>query len=447
MIVNFFSVFLVFLVILTLAIILYKSNPKKHLVFFFYLSLSFLFFVLSPMNTVLKDNYILFGNDLFYYFPHVFLIYSISIISVFISYYAFYRCTLQNPQITDKEFLSKPIPRIDNAVIFKSFFIIVFLVFLWSKTSDISFLSLFFLSGLFSDVINAEQADFLDGGANHLKLFIDSLLPVVVVSFAFSSKKIFYSLLFFTLVIFLSLGFRFRIIVLGFSILFLYLLRNDFSLKSVKTFLIATLLFVFLMIIQGYLKNFLRDFSLTGSAKTTIVSSDTRSFSDVFFSHTRNHLAFISAYKYLSENEGYVVYDYGETFFIQPFVRFLPSSFFKDNIKPPPKTLNIISDSWQSYEGSRAGEAADYVAEFYLTGGVPVVVIFSFGFGFYLYLISKMLSCSIEYLKVIGCVLCATIFQYFSRGYFPGYLMFLLYLFFGFLFIFLFSLRFSWERK
>ncbi|XNS97673.1 O-antigen polymerase [Vibrio cyclitrophicus] len=418
----------ILLLALTFFVALLVFSGRNKLVFgahtlplYIVLLIYFLFFLVTPTYWHFKGEYVLFGNDLELYIPFAIVCYSVGLISLLVGY-NLYPC---NDKIRDeKSWLNIEVSRLSKRAIIFMFLSNLLLVMYWAQTSGYTIRALFLLNVMQNSMVYED----IEVTTGPLYLFIESLIVtgVLVVLNDNISKpfKLISGVLIF--IIFISLGFRFRMILFIMILLYSHLCIKKFKSKDIRKVFLYLFLFCSILVSMSYLRNYVKQVNRGVEIE---LQTNERSTLDTLFSSTRNFYSFSSLVKHIDLGRGN--YDYGETMFANILYRFIPSSFFSNNIKPRPVGVEESAKSWGSVEGYYAGEAYSNFGDYYQAFGIFGVCVFNLIFGMILACISNKIKKDQTVLsigKFTLIVLSCSFFQMITRGYLPQYILILMYL-------------------
>ncbi|EIF51221.1 hypothetical protein SULAR_05003 [Sulfurovum sp. AR] len=353
----------------------------------------------------------MFGNYIWDYYANTILNYTYALTSFFLGYLLFLnkRKKVKLISIQNYEKFSINFVRV-------GMLIGVLAYVLWGITSGKSLQNIFLLGLLgFQDKVNTAVEL---GGNNYLKLMIEIFIPILSLALFTSMKKIEFSFwLLITIVIYLSQGFRYRIVLLLISFSLIYLFRNKVSInKILKLSLLVIPILILLLEFTQYRKSIRQ--SVVG-IQTEFQVND-RPIFDTLFASSRNYLANASLIKYMVEEN--ITYGYGDTMIMQVFIRMMPSSMFNNGVKPDPRGLMISNKSWGNRDAMYAGEAYDAVGGAYYELGSLGVIIFFLLLGFIVgYVNRKMYSAKNVEQFVLYVIIISSFFQLLTRGYLPQF--------------------------
>jgi hypothetical protein len=217
-------------------------------------------------------------------------------------------------------------------------------------------------------------------------------------------------------VLFIIMGFRYRIILSLLGIFILYVFQSKFF--KFSTLIKSLMIFLFVIFITSNRYNFAKgDFSNS-------INNFKKSNADLIFEQTRSSLPDLAIFKYFNENSSnQVSFDYGQTFFYA-FVRFLPRSIFgdiKDSLYPPPAFIVIERAYSLPNDLGTLGETPSFYSYFYIAFGALGVCFFSFLLGYVIKILKVNIDFSVSGM-VLQVILGVSLFQFVSRGYFPQYI-------------------------
>lgn len=252
------------------------------------------------------------------------------------------------------------------------------------------------------------------GGTNWISSMADSLLILMLMSHYYKSSKIIRLILFpLTIFLFLILGFRYRLLLVIFGLVFIYLQRNLLKTKQViKVFS--------LLVISFYLFMFFSENRI--SFYSNKFDNLTYSFVDFHYESIHdNALGSIVDFAMIkSITEGNSKYDFGQTMFVYPIIMILPSSIFPNSEKPYPApqitTIDKSLDVPRSY-----GQACTFVGMSFYSFSIFGVIIFSFLFGCLASYLEFYNDNNLTFFFKIAILLSS--FQLYTRGYFGLFLL------------------------
>lgn len=355
------------LLIITALFYIFRTGFKKHISLIYIVIIQVFYLMFTPWYNYLDNDYFAFNTYLSY------SDYTLGLFILFIHFIFFYFGYLLYELIKNKSISNSSI-YIDHEVRFH----------LGSKVSKVYFLLISILAfnaisgeiSLYDILIGKEESETLGfkGATNYISSFADSLIILFLMSIYFKSKKI-YNIIFLTLtvILFLILGFRYRLLLLAFGLMFIYTKTNlNYGSKLVK---IALMGFIFFFIFMFFSENRINFYSQNFSK---IVYNPIEFNYSSIRDNTQGSLVDFAIYKYLGENK--TSYDFGESMFIYPLIMVTPSSFFKNSEKPyPAPQVNAIDDALgvpRSY-----GQACTFLGMSFFSFSYIGIIIFSFIFG------------------------------------------------------------------
>jgi hypothetical protein len=392
---------------------------KKHLalVFFGFIQLFYLLF--TPFVKYLNDDYfafnVLLGEDDFFF---GLLILGIHLVFFYTGYFTLQLSSSKASVGVRRLELSK-----NRIMVISILFMLI--IGINSAFGEVSLIDI--LIGKEEDVVTLG----FKGGSNWFSNLADSLIILVCMYYFVRTPKFFNVFaISFTICLFLILGFRYRFLLLFFGFFLMYLKKTRltkiflFKALTIGFFSFYTFMFISENRINFYTNNLSNlNYSLSNFDYSSIGENTMGTIVD--FALIRS-----------CRNES-VVYDFGESMFVYPFIMIMPSSFFHNGEKPyPAPQINAIDKALnvpRSY-----GQACTFVGMSYYAFSWFGVVVFSFLFG--------MLANSIEFksdysnlsFKKLSILLAS--FQLYTRGYLG---LFLLPLSFMLIAIFLVELKLS----
>ena len=360
---------------------------------------------LSPLSFVLWGDTELFGFQSAPHLPSLLLIYGFSVIWVFIGW-AVIKGSAGRDLAAELSLLDYPV-WVCRVWIASGFLGLL----AWAVSVNYSLSSLFLLS-LWS---GAGASSNMTSGSTlamySLQTFEFAITGILLASLSKMGRKEWLFWLTLYSVCAVSLGFRYRLMILGGGLGLIYVVRNGLHLRNIVP--ISGVLVITLILLTVFADNRTNFKAATRHQEQLNFSAGIDNVLSIF-SNTRNFFADAALIKAVDTNQADI--DFGETMFGHIVVRALPASVF-DGVKPYPPSLEASRNSWPSSEGAYSGEAFSYVGEFYFTGGWFGVAILSLLFGMALRWASRVRS------PLLIIVISASIFQYVGRGYLPGFMM------------------------
>ncbi len=268
--------------------------------------------------------------------------------------------------------------------------------------------------------------------SNYLKNFSDSLIAIIIIGYFYKVKKpVLYGMTLLGFTIFALMGFRYRIILtlIGIVCVSLYISRPT-RWRALR-FMALGMVFMYFMFFITYNR-----FLFTRGEWNKMETNPLKFEYNLFFEQTRGMLDDITVIKYYDTHLN-PRHDYGVTF-LYFLVRIMPRSIvgdkFKDSFYPFP-AYNIFTEAYdvQKNWGKRnTGEAPLHMAYFYIAGGLPILLLGSFLTGFIIKGIQIKFSPTKDTRILILILFTSALFQWYTRGYFPGFVDHLAFMLIGF---------------
>ncbi len=397
------AIFFIIIVIFINSFIKKKSFfVKKHFLFLLLFAEYLMFTFISPLYGYVNDIDTVFGNNIKEYYDPIMIIYSIAIFSFFIGYMTF---------IGRKRFkISKSTSIVVSKKYVRIFFIIALIsVLLWSKLTNFGITNILFMEDI-------EKSGF-SGGYNYLLFMMEFSIGAMILAY-FSNMKSVELLMWASLfsLIFLLFGFRYRLIMVILVLLSIYIIKNDFNKKSMKKFILITLIGLIGFSLFSNLKSVGRNLGTASNVEANIATFD--EFGHLFHKNTHNYLSFMSLYKCLEGNQ--CNYDYGHTIFAQTLYRAIPASFFDNNTKPPSYALEDLYKSFGSLEGYKAGASITNIGHFYYSFSILGVAFGMMLLGIFVAYITNSFLYTLDTFSTFVYILAIALsFHFISRGYIP----------------------------
>lgn len=254
------------------------------------------------------------------------------------------------------------------------------------------------------------------GATYYLQNFTDSLICIIILAYLYDVPwKTLMIWIVASFFLFTLLGFRYRIMLSLFGILFVYLYKSKIDFKKVVIGFFLTLIFFY-----GVM------FSTENRRALIVREYDDMVYSpfdfkyENFFMQTRGALPDMAIYKLYDNPNQDAKYDYGLTMFGYVFIRMIPRFIYpeKDRFYPPPQlatTIQAYDASW----GAKSGEATLSVAAFYIAFGWLGIIFGHFFWGLLLRKFGDKVRLSDKLQIATYIVIALATFQWISRGYFP----------------------------
>jgi len=413
---------------------IFLKGARNHIVFTFswlifsvYYFITPLYFYLSGRKTIWGQDveFMGLGEDISAYYTKGFAYFGLGIFSFLLGYV----------------FINKPSISLNISSRFRNPIALVWIYWFFYSLILINFL----IEGInpLAILLGDESGRTLSesGGSNYIKNLSDSLISCVIIASIFKlNKRHLILMILLGSVLFLLMGFRYRIILLFIGIIIPWLYNNRFNFKNaIKLILYFFISFYLILFITFNRFNF-----VYGKWDELDYQLKEYGIVETLAEQTRGALDDINIIKYYNTNET-AQFDYGITF-MYFIVRAVPRSLFgewKDSMYPPP-AFKIIHEAYNlpPYWGN-TGEAPLFMAYFYIAGGFFGLISLCF-----------LMGLSIGYFTMIGpshnprylslmCIFCCALFMWYTRGYFPQFLDHLLFLLIPY---FLFFKLFKHER-
>jgi hypothetical protein len=254
------------------------------------------------------------------------------------------------------------------------------------------------------------------GGSYFLQNFTDSLICVIILAYFYGiptrTLLIWMAISFF---LFSLLGFRYRILLTLFGILFVYLYKHKISSKSI---LIGA--FLGLIFFYGIMFSTENRKALILREYQEVVYDPLTFDYERFFDQTRGALPDMAVYKLYDNPNRNPQYDYGLTMFGYVFIRMIPRSIYpeKDRFYPPPQ-LAITLQAYDAWWARFSGEATLSVAALYIAFGWMGIVCGHFIWAALIRRYRDRIRLSDKIQVTTYIVIALASFQWITRGYFP----------------------------
>jgi len=254
------------------------------------------------------------------------------------------------------------------------------------------------------------------GGSYFLQNFTDSLICVIVLAYFYDiPSRILLFWIAMSFFLFSLLGFRYRIVLSLFGILFVYLYKNKVNFRRILVGAFMALLFFYGIMFSTENR---KELILKTYNKVTF---DPLKFNyNRFFDQTRGALPDMAVYKLYDNPNRNAEHDYGLTMFGYVFIRMIPRSIYpdKDRFYPPPQLATTLQ-AYDAYWARFSGEATLSVAALYIAFGWMGIVFGHFFWAVFLRKFADSIRQSDKLIVTSYIVVALVTFQWITRGYFP----------------------------
>lgn len=268
--------------------------------------------------------------------------------------------------------------------------------------------------------------------SNYLKNFSDSIIALLIMAYFYKVKKpVFYLMVVAGFLLFVLMGFRYRIILtlIGMLSISLYMMKGRrFMILRYSLVGVVVLYFMFFLTYNRFV--------FTRGEWSQLEANPINFEYDLFFEQTRGMLDDITILKYY-DTDPHARHDNGITF-LYFLVRLMPRAIvgneFKDSFYPFP-AYTIFTEAYdvQKYWGKRnTGEAPLHMAYFVIAGGLPALFFGSFLVGLILKWVQMRFTPDNDLNVVVLVLVTSALFQWYTRGYFPGFVDHLGFMLLGF---------------
>jgi hypothetical protein len=255
-----------------------------------------------------------------------------------------------------------------------------------------------------------------EGASYYLQNFTDSLITILLLAFLYNfPRKQIILWLAMSFFLFSILGFRYRIILTLFGILFILVLRKKITTGMVIGGFLIAIFFLYIIMFSTENRRV-----LISRAYDELKFNPTEYKVDAIFDQSRGALADMCIYKLYDDPYKGVKYDYGLTMFGYVFIRMIPRFILsnKDDFYPPPQ-LAITLSAYDAWWGKYTGEATLSIGAMFIAWGWLGIVVGHFFWGLLLRRYSSKLNLNDNLSCISFLVLALVTFQWITRGYFP----------------------------
>jgi len=410
--IQFYSLCIVFVFITGIGAV-FASGIKKHVFYLFITGIQIVYLFNTPVYRNVIENYYAINEDVKEYFPYGFLMILMHVV-------IFNICYFMTP-VSRKYFIIKNITDTDNirGAIFKLYIILYIIIFINTLIGGINLIDVVLGKSTTSTLGFA-------GASYYIQNLADSLITLIVAANMFKVKKRNRIIMNVTgFILFIILGFRYRILLTVFAIVLYNIHSKGIKAKLFFRYLTFVIIFFYAILFLTY--NRIKFYT---GAYDQIVYDIGQFDYDIFFEQAKGSLTDFAIYKALDKNV--IESDHGRTMFLYIFIKMTPASFFPNHTKPyPPPQMIAVDKSINA--GRDIGEATTMLGSFYYAFSIYGIAFISIILG----LVTKRLS--IPYapplIFLLNVMIMMAIFQFYTRGYFPQFIDHLAYMLFPLLFL------------
>jgi hypothetical protein len=333
----------------------------------------FLYLVMGPAYDLATGRTAFLGRELIDLYPHGLALSLVAILSFWVGYFLTVGRRLG-------EFLPAPKPPKAWGKTYAAVVLIVgalgFLV--WSYTQGQSLRS-FLLPGIIASIqASGQSADTMlgeGGAANYLLFMIELFIPGILLSVTFGRSRLWVGFwLALATVIYASIGFRYRFVILGVALLVLLNVRRERPLRPVQM-LPALLGILLLMSLVRENRSEIRAAAVGTISEVRLESISSQTLTDNLFAEARIFPTFLVVADAVPER---IPYDYGLTF-ASVLTRAIPRELWPG--KPAPSFQRIIIESYGTSAAEVSGPAYPNFGEYYIVLGIPSLILGMLFFG------------------------------------------------------------------
>jgi hypothetical protein len=380
-----------------------RGGWNRNLVYLWTLLIYTIYVLISPAYFFFTDRYTIIGTDISQYYGVGFAFNTLALICFILGYWIKGRTSSINWEKKPMYFIENPKKLI--SILFYSLYVIVLL----NLAAGGANIQQVFVG---NEVLGMGAS----GGSYFLQNFTDSLICVIVLAYFYNipTKTILFwvAISFF---LFSLLGFRYRIVLTLFGILFVYLFKHKISPARIVVGALMGLVFFYGIMFS------------TENRKVLIVRNygelvyNPLSFEyEKFFDQTRGALPDMAIYKLYDNQNREAHYDFGLTMFGYVFIRMIPRSIYpeKDKFYPPPQLATTLK-AYDAWWAKFSGEATLSVGSLYIAYGWIGIVFGHFFWGLLVRRHSDRVRFSDNIQIASYIVIALASFQWVTRGYFP----------------------------
>lgn len=254
------------------------------------------------------------------------------------------------------------------------------------------------------------------GATYYLQNFTDSIITIILLAYLYNvPKKKLLAFIIFSFFLFSLLGFRYRIILTLFGLLFIYLYKHKVTVRQIFGAITLGLVFFYAIMVST-----VNRWQLLNRNYTELKFNPAEFDYSIFFSQTRGALADMAIYRHYDTPGRGAEHDHGITMFGYVFIRMIPRAIMpdKDKFYPPPQLATTIQ-AYDAWWGRFSGEATLNIAAFYIAFGWLGIVFGCFFWGLFLRKFGNGISKDDPLKFVVYIIITLVSFQWITRGYMP----------------------------
>jgi len=380
-----------------------RGGWGRHLPYIWTLMVYIIYVLISPLYFFFNHKYNIIGTDISGYYGLGFFFNNVSVLCFIIGYWI-------KGNSNDKNWNAPSSREVNNP-----HFLISILFYV---TYAIVLLNLAMGGANLQEVFLGNQVLGMgaEGASYYLQNFTDSLICIIIIAYLYDvpwKKLILWIVASFFL--FSLLGFRYRIMLSLFGILFVYLYKSKIDAKKLIIGFGLALIFFY-----GVMFSTVNRKSLILRNYDKMIYSPLDFKYEEFFFQTRGALPDMAVYKLFDNPYRNPSHDYGLTMFGYVFIRIIPRALMpdKDKFYPPPQ-LKTTTDAYDAWWATRSGEATLCVAAFYIAFGWLGIVFGHFFWGLLLRRFGDTVHFSNKIEIATYIVIALATFQWITRGYLP----------------------------
>ncbi|MHA4843860.1 O-antigen polysaccharide polymerase Wzy [Flavitalea antarctica] len=380
-----------------------RGGWNRHLPYLWTLIIYSIYVLITPLFFYFDQNYVIIGTDIRDYYGIGFAFNIVGVLCFILGYW------IANMNKTDL-WLAPPVYDVkDPHKIISILFYSLYGIVLFNLAIGGANIQQVFIG---NEIVGLGAS----GGSYFLQNFTDSLICVIVLAYLYGIPgRILLFWIAISLFLFSILGFRYRIVLSLFGILFVYLYKNEVSVQRIAVGGILALLFFYGIMFS------------TVNRKTLIMKTynelefDPLSYDyGKFFDQTRGALPDMAVYKLYDNPNRNPQHDYGLTMFGYVFIRMIPRAIYpdKDRFYPPPQLATTLQ-AYDAWWARFSGEATLSVAALYIAFGWAGIVFGHFFWGVFLRKFANNIRRQDKLQVASYFVVALATFQWITRGYFP----------------------------
>ena len=380
-----------------------RGGWNRHLCYFWSLIILLQYTLVTPLFFYLNGRKTIIGSDISHYYGIGFFFNWLALLSFIIGYWIM-------PYSRKERWNNDPgSPRPNMKKILNILFYSIYAIVLINMAvGGVNIRNVF---------LGNEQLGFGASGATYyFQNFTDSLITILLLAYLYKIPRTSFVIwLLASFFLFSLLGFRYRILLTLFGILFIFFYRNRPNVTQITIGVFVSLAFYYVIMFSS-----VNRFALITRNYDDVEYNPAKYDYSIFFDQTRGALADMAVYKLYDNPNKITPHDYGLSIFGYILIRMLPRSLVpdKDKFYPPPQG-KIAASAYDAWWAKYSGEATLNVSALYIAFGWMGILFGHFFWAFFLRKFSNLVLRR-DLISFSGYIVIALVsFQWITRGYFP----------------------------